>query len=195
MPIDPPLLPYDSAALQPHLSAETVDLHHGQLQRAHVARVNALAANTPFAEASLAEIAKTAQGALAEHAAQAWSDDFYWRGMRPNASGAPREPDDALHAAIVKSFGDVAGLRRQFDALALRAFGSGWAWLLQREDGALAIAFTPNAATPLTGTATPLLACCLWEHAWLLDYRHERERYLAAFWQLVDWTAVAKRMR
>ncbi len=195
MPIDLPALPYDRAALQPHLSSDTVDLHHGHLQRAHVERVNALAAGTPFADAALAAIARGAQGALADHAAQAWSDDLYWRGLRPNTSGTPGEPDGALMAAIVKAFGDAAGLRRRFDEVALRAFGAGWVWLLQRPDGALAIAFTPNAATPLAGDATPLLACCLWEHAWLLDYRHARDRYLAAFWQLVDWKAVAARMR
>lgn len=192
MPIELPALPYAHTALEPHLSGETVDQHHGH-QRADIERVNALVLGTALGDATLEDIVRRAQGRLFEHAAQAWNTDFYWRGMAPAAAGAS-QPRGPLAAAIDTSFGNVDALRQQFDAAALRGFGAGWAWLVQRRDGRLGIAATPNAATPLTGPDRPLLACCLWQHAYYLDYRDQRERYLAAWWQLVNWSAVGSRL-
>ncbi|PJK00766.1 superoxide dismutase [Fe] [Lysobacteraceae bacterium NML91-0213] len=193
MPIELPALPYPHTALEPHLSGETVEQHHGHHQRADIERVNALITGTALEDATLEDIVRRAQGRLFEHAAQAWNTDFYWRGMAPpTASGsAPRGP---LASAIDASFGSLDALRQQFDTAALRGFGAGWAWLVQRRDGRLGIAATPNAVTPLTGPDRPLLACCLWQHAYYLDYRDQRERYLAAWWQLVNWGAVGSRL-
>lgn len=194
MTIALPALPYDRTALEPHISADTVELHV-RLQQAHVERVNVLAARTPMADARLQDIVRGAQGDLFEHAAQLWNDEMYFRGLKPVAGGGDGNPDGALAEKIVRGFGDIDTCRRQFDAVALRASGSGWVWLLQRRNGELAVAFMPNAAMPLGSDLQPLLACCLWEHAYLLDYRHARDRYLAAFWQLVDWKAVTARLR
>lgn len=194
MPIELPALPYAHTALEPHLSGETVDQHHGHQQRADIERVNALVIGTALEDATLEDIVLRAQGRLFEHAAQAWNTDFYWRGMAPPAAAGASEPRGPLAAAIDASFGSLDTLRQQFDAAALRGFGAGWAWLVQRRDGRLGIVATPNAATPLTGPDRPLLACCLWQHAYYLDYRDQRERYLAAWWQLVNWSAVGSRL-
>lgn len=194
MAIDLPALPYDRTALEPHISGDTVDQHHGRHQRGHVDRLNALVADTDFAGLELEEIVRRAQGEMAEHAAQAWSTAFYWNCLKPAAAGGGGDPEGPLAEALAKAFGDVAGFRAQFTATALRGFGAGWIWLLRRGDGRLAIAATPHTVTPLTGTDTPLLACCLWEHAYFLDYRDNRGKYLDAFWQLVNWEFAASRL-
>lgn len=195
MPIELAALPYDRTALEPHLSGDTVEQHHGHHQRADIERVNALIAGTPLEDASLEEIVRRAQGALFEHAAQAWNTDLYWRCLQPAAAGGGGEPGPKLAQAMDEAFGGYAAFRERFEQAALRGFGAGWAWLLQRPDGRLAIAATPNAVTPITGRDHPLLACCLWQHAYYLDYRDQREKYLAAWWQLVNWRYVASRMR
>lgn len=195
MAIELPPLPYDRTALEPQLSGDTVGQHHGRHQRGHVEALNSLAAGTDYAAMPLVDIVRKAQGALYQHAAQAWSIDFYWRCLKPAAAGGGGDPSGALADALAARFGDLGGFRRRFTDTALRGFGAGWVWLVQRPGGALAIAHTANAATPLTGADTPLLACCLWEHAYYLDYRDARDRYLEAFWQLVDWDAVASRLR
>ncbi|NZA26293.1 superoxide dismutase [Luteimonas sp. SJ-92] len=194
MPIDLPALPYDRTALEPHLSGDAVERHHAGHHRAHVDALNAMIAGTAFAELALEEIVRKAQGAMAEHAAQAWSTGLYWRCLKPAAAGGGGEPEGRLAEALATAFGSVDAFRTQFDEAALRGFGSGWAWLLRRDDGRLAIAVTPHAVTPLTGPDTPLLACCLWEHAYLPDYGENRGKYLEAFWKLVDWEFVASRL-
>jgi len=195
MAIELPPLPYERSALEPHISAETVECHHGKHQRAYVERLNALVAGTDLAEAPLEDIVRGAQGAVFENAAQAWNHAFYWRCLRPSAGGGGGAPSGPLGEAIDKAFGGFEALRAQFDALALKLFGSGWVWLVQREDGGLALAATSNAATPLTGSDTPLLACDVWEHAYYIDYRNARAKYLEAFWNLVDWDFVASSLK
>ncbi len=194
MTLEIPSLPYTTSALEPHLSAETVESHHN-LQKAHLEQVNAAIEGTEFAEAALQDIVRKAQGNLFNHASQAWNDAFYWASLKAAAGGGGGEPADKLADAITRTFGDFARFKAQFAAIAERTFGSGWLWLLQRGDGTLSIAATANAATPLTGDDTPLLACCLWEHAYYLDYRHARSKYVEAFWNIVDWQAVAVRMK
>ncbi|NYZ62737.1 superoxide dismutase [Luteimonas deserti] len=194
MPLELTALPYDRTALEPHLSGDTVDQHHGRHQRALIERINALNAGGEFEEAALETIVRKAQGELFDCAAQAWNNAFYWRSLRPAATAAG-VPSGALADAIQSQFGDTDTLRQRFDAAALRHFGAGWVWLVQRPDGRLGIAVTANAATPLTGEDTPLLAASLWEHAAYLDYRDDRRRYLDAFWQLVNWDSVAARLR
>ena len=195
MAIELPPLPYERSALEPHISAETVDFHHGKHQRAYVDRLNELVAGTPFAEAELEDIVRGAQGAMFNNAAQAWNHAFYWQCLRPTAGGGGGEPAGALVEAINQAFGGVEALRKQFDELALRTFGSGWVWLVQRAEGGLALAATSNAATPLTGSDTPLLTCDVWEHAYYIDYRNARAKYLEAFWNLVDWDFVMSNLK
>jgi Fe-Mn family superoxide dismutase len=192
MPIELTPLPYDRAALAPHLSAETLDYHHGKHQRAYVDRLNELIAGTEFADLMLEDIVRRAQGQLFNQAAQVWNHEFYWQCLRPRGGG---EPGGALGEKIVQAFGDFAHFRGEFDRLALATFGSGWVWLVQRGDGQLAVVSTANASTPLTGDDTPLLACDVWEHAYYIDYRNGRAQYLEAFWKLVNWDFVASRLR
>ncbi len=195
MPIEPAPLPYDSSALEPQLSADAVALHRRE-QQARADAANALlAGNEALAGASLEDLVRTARGALAGHAAQVWNVDFLWASLKPASAGGGGEPAGKLAEAIAARFGSLAGLQEQFSEVAGRLRGAGWVWLVQRADGRLALLATPGSGSPVTGQDTPLLGCSLWEHAWLLDYREDRGRYLAAFWQLVDWKAVAARMK
>ncbi|KRG41243.1 superoxide dismutase [Stenotrophomonas pictorum JCM 9942] len=192
MPVELPELPYSRTALQPHISAQTLDLHHGRHHRAYVDRVNAGIAGTELAEASLEDIVLGSQGSLFEAAAQAWNHAFYWQCLHPRAGDEPHGP---LAERIARHFGDVQKLREEFNRAALAVFGSGWVWLVQHADGSLAIVSTRNANTPLTGTSTPLLACDVWEHAYYTDHQSDRAAYLRAFWRLVNWDFVASQLR
>ncbi|MGE8281165.1 MAG: superoxide dismutase [Stenotrophomonas sp.] len=184
MPLELPALPYPRTALQPHISAETLDLHHSRHHRGYVDAVNAQIAGTELADATLEEIVRQSQGSLFNAAAQAWNHAFFWQCLHPRAGG---EPHGVLAELINRQFGDVQKLRDEFNKAALAVFGSGWAWLVRHPDGKLAVVTTRNANTPLTGASTPLLVCDLWEHAYYTDYQNERARYLQAFWKLVNW--------
>lgn len=192
MPIELPPLPYDRTALQPHLSAETLDHHHGKHHRAYVDRLNELIAGSEFEALPLEDIVRRAQGGLFNQAAQVWNHNFYWQCLRPRGGG---DPGGLLAEKISQAFGDVAHLRNEFNRLAMATFGSGWTWLVQRSDGNLAIVTTSNASTPLTGEDVPLLTCDVWEHAYYIDYRNARAQYLEAFWKLVNWDFVASQLR
>ena len=145
--------------------------------------------------ASLEEIVRGAQGALQAHAAQAWNLAFQWRCLKPAMAGGGGDPQGALAEAIIRRHGDLARFRQQFAAVATALQGSGWAWLLQRPDGSVTVAVTANTASPITGDDRPLLALSLWEHAYLLDYREARSRYIEAAWNVVDWAFVASNMK
>lgn len=192
MPFDLPRLPYDRTALQPHLSANLLDLHHGQHHRAYLEAVNARIEGTELAELSLEEIVRQSQGSLFDAAAQAWNHAFYWQCLSPRAGG---DPQGRLGELVSRHFGDAKRLREEFERVALGLFGAGWVWLVQHPSGALAIQATRNAGTPLTGQSTPLLACNVWEHAYYTDYQNDRARYLEAFWKLVNWNFVASQLR
>lgn len=192
MPLDLPRLPYDRAALQPHLSAETLDLHHGRHQRAYIDAVNARIEGTELADLPLEDIVRQSQGSLFDAAAQAWNHAFYFQCLHPRGGG---DPKDRLGELVTRHFGDVRRLREEFERAALGLFGSGWVWLVQHPTGALTIQSTRNAGTPLTGHSTPLLACDVWEHAYYTDYQNERARYLEAFWKVVNWDFVAAQLR
>lgn len=192
MPIDAIALPYARTALEPHLSGATVDSHHGQIQQQYLEQLNARIANTALADVPLEQIVRRAQGSVFELAAQVWNHDFYWRGLRARGGG---EPTGALAAKLAQTFGDFTQFREAFQQAALNLPGPGWTWLVQRADGTLAVLTTTLAATPLTGSDIPLLACDLWEHAYWLDHHDDRERYLETFWKLVNWDAVAARLR
>ena len=192
MPVELPDLPYPRTALQPHLSAQTLDLHHGQHHPGYVAALNTRIAGTELDGLPLEDIVRSSQGSLFEAAAQAWNHAFFWQCLHPRAGG---EPHGALAERITRQFGDVQKLREEFNRAALAVFGSGWAWLVQHPDGRLAIVTTRNAGTPLTGNSTPLLACDLWEHAYYTDFQNDRARYLQAFWKLVNWDFVGAQLR
>ena len=192
MAFELPPLPYDRTALEPHVSAETLDFHHGKHHKAYVDNLNKLVEGTEFADMDLVEIIRKSQGGIFNNAAQVWNHTFYWNCMAPNAGG---EPTGALADAINKAFGDFAKFKAQFSETAVKTFGSGWAWLVQRPDGALAIVSTSNANNPLTGDDTPLLTCDVWEHAYYVDYRNARPKYVESFWNLVNWEFVASKMK
>jgi Fe-Mn family superoxide dismutase len=191
MSIELPALPYARDALQPHISSETLDFHYGKHHQAYVDNLNKLIVGTEFADADLETIVKKAQGGMFNNAAQVWNHTFYWNSLSP-AGG--REPTGKLAEAITKSFGSFAAFKEEFSKAAIGTFGSGWAWLVQRPDGALAIVSTSNAATPITGSDKPLLTCDVWEHAYYIDYRNARAKYVEAFWSLANWEFAAKRL-
>ncbi len=192
MPVELPALPYLSGSLQPHLSAQTLELHHGRHHRAYVDAVNAGILGTEWEDASLEEIVRQAQGKLFDAAAQAWNHGFYWQCLRPRGGG---EPQGRLGELVKRQFGDVQRLREEFNRTALGLFGSGWVWLVQHPGGQLGIQATRNAGTPLTGESAPLLCCDVWEHAYYTDYQNDRARYLDAFWQMVNWEFAGSQLR
>ncbi|MDY0021610.1 superoxide dismutase [Arenimonas caeni] len=191
MAIELPALPYDRTALEPHISAETIDFHYGKHHQAYVTNLNKQIEGTEFESMDLEAIIRKSQGGMFNNAAQVWNHTFYWNCLKPNGGG---EPTGALADAINKAFGSFAQFKEQFTQTALTTFGSGWAWLVQRPDGSLALVSTPNAATPLTGADKPLLTCDVWEHAYYIDYRNARPKYVESFWNLVNWDFVASQM-
>ncbi|MGQ0799532.1 MAG: superoxide dismutase [Pseudomarimonas sp.] len=191
MAIELPALPYARDALAPHISAETIDFHYGKHHQTYVTNLNNMIPGTEFADADLETIVRGSQGGVFNNAAQIWNHTFYWNGLSPTGGGAPT---GKVAEAIDKSFGSFAAFKEQFTKTAIGTFGSGWAWLVQRPDGALAIVSTSNAATPLTGPDTALLTCDVWEHAYYVDYRNARAKYVEAFWNLVNWDFVAARL-
>lgn len=186
-----PPLPYARDALAPHISAETLDFHYGKHHQAYVNNLNGLIAGTEFATASLEEIVRRSNGPLFNNAAQVWNHTFYWESLAPSGGS----PTGRLAEALTATFGSLDEFRAAFNKVAMGTFGSGWAWLVQKPDGRLAIVSTSNAATPLTGEDRPLLTCDVWEHAYYVDYRNARQAYLDAFWKVVNWAAVASRMQ
>ncbi|HEY9142923.1 MAG: superoxide dismutase [Fe] [Pseudomonadota bacterium] len=191
MAIELPALPYDRAALEPHISAETIDFHYGKHHQTYVTNLNKMIEGTEFESMDLEAIIRKSQGGMFNNAAQVWNHTFYWNCLSPNGGG---EPTGALAEAINKAFGSFAQFKEQFSQTAITTFGSGWGWLVQRPDGSLALVSTPNAATPLTGSDKPLLTCDVWEHAYYIDYRNARPKYVEAFWNLVNWDFVASQM-
>ena len=192
MAIELPALPYDRTALEPHISAETIDFHYSKHHQAYVTNLNNLIVGTEFENADLESIVRKAQGGLFNNAAQVWNHTFYWNCLKPNGGGAPT---GKLAEAINAAFGGFDAFKAEFSKTAIGTFGSGWAWLVQRADGSLALVSTSNAATPLTGTDKPLLTCDVWEHAYYVDYRNARPKYVEAFWNLVNWDFVAAQMK
>ena len=191
MAIELPALPYDRTALEPHISAETIDYHYSKHHQTYVTNLNNLIAGTEFESADLETIVRKSQGGLFNNAAQVWNHTFYWNCLKPNGGGAPT---GKLAEAIDAAFGSFDAFKAEFTKTAIGTFGSGWAWLVQRADGSLALVSTSNAATPLTGTDKPLLTCDVWEHAYYVDYRNARPKYLEAFWNLVNWDFVSAQM-
>ena len=191
MAFELPPLPYARDALAPHISAETLDFHHGKHHQTYVTNLNNLAKGTEFEAMALEDVVRKSQGGMFNNAAQIWNHTFYWNSLSPKGGG---EPAGKLADAIRKSFGSFQEFKDKFSQAAIGTFGSGWALLVQRPDGTLDIVSTSNAATPLTGADRPLLTCDVWEHAYYIDYRNARAKYVESFWNLVNWEFATAQM-
>lgn len=186
-----PELPYPQNGLAPFVSAETLEYHYGKHHRAYVNNLNRLIPGTEFESLSLEEIVKKATGGIFNNAAQIWNHTFYWNCLSPKGGG---EPAGALADEINRSFGSFAQFREKFTSAAVTLFGAGWAWLSRTADGTLMIEAMSNAGTPLREGRKPLLTCDVWEHAYYIDYRNDRAKYVESFWKLVNWPFVASNL-
>ena len=193
-----PALPYDKAALEPHIDAATMEIHHGRPHNAYVTNLNnALAGHADLEALSVEDLCKNInsvpeaiRGPVRNNGGGHWNHTFFWNIMAPNAGGAPT---GALADAINSAFGSFDAFKEAFAKAGVGRFGSGWAWLVKK-DGKLAITSTPNQDNPLMdGSGTPLLGLDVWEHAYYLKYQNKRPDYIAAWWNVVNWTAVAER--
>ncbi len=184
-----PELPYAKNALEPHISAETLEYHHGKHHQTYVTNLNNLIKGTEFENSTLEEIIMKSSGGIFNNAAQVWNHTFYWNCMKPNGGG---EPTGALADAINKKFGSFAAFKDEFSKLSVGTFGSGWGWLVKNPDGSVELMSTSNAATPMTSGKRALLTCDVWEHAYYIDYRNLRAKYVENFWNLVNWDFVTR---
>jgi len=182
-----PPLPYAIDALAPHISQETLEYHYGKHHQAYVTNLNNLIKGTEFENLSLEEIVKKSSGGIFNNAAQIWNHTFYWNGLKPGGS----TPSGALAAAIDAKWGSFDNFKAEFTKMCVGNFGSSWTWLVKKADGSLDIVNTSNAATPLTTTDKPLITCDLWEHAYYIDYRNLRPKYVENFFALANWEFAA----
>jgi superoxide dismutase, Fe-Mn family len=183
-------LPYAYAALSPTLSAETLELHHDKHHRTYIEKLNELVKEKGLDSASLEDLVLHSSGAVFNNAAQAWNHEFYWHTLGAQAKATP---GGALATAIDAKFDSLNYLKKRFNAKAAAQFGSGWMWLVLTAEGELDTVSTSDADTPLRGKQWPLIACDVWEHAYYLDYRNDREKYLNNFWDIVNWTQIEQR--
>ena len=180
-----PALPYAADALAPFISKETMDYHYGKHHQTYVTNLNNLIKGTEFAQQSLEEIVRKSSGGIFNNAAQAWNHTFFWKSLKPGGGG---EPEGALAKAINAKWGSFATFREAFSKSAVGNFGSGWTWLVKKPDGTVDIVNTSNAGTPLSSTDKPLLTIDVWEHAYYIDYRNARAKFVEAFLNnLANW--------
>ena len=186
-----PKLPFTDEALAPVISKQTLDFHYGKHHQAYVTNLNKLIVGTEFENATLEDIIKKASGGIFNNAAQVWNHTFYWNCIKPNGGG---EPTGKLLDEIKKNFGSFEAFKEKFSAAATTLFGSGWAWLVKKADGRLEIVQESNAGNPMRNGDIPILTIDVWEHAYYLDYQNRRPDYIAAFWNIINWEAVAGRI-
>ena len=183
-------LPYEINALDPIISARTIEFHHGKHLQGYVDNLNKLIANTPFEAKPLEDIVKTSTGAIFNNAGQILNHNLYFtqfcKGGAPLAEGA-------LKAQIERQWGSVEAFKAEFEAKGVGLFGSGWVWLSAQEDGSLVITQEPGANNPITQGLKPLLTFDVWEHAYYLDYQNRRAAHLQALWGIVNWEEIEKR--
>ncbi|CEJ96097.1 Superoxide dismutase [Fe] (EC 1.15.1.1) [Caballeronia glathei] len=184
-----PPLPFDKNALAPHMSEETLEYHYGKHHQTYVTNLNKLIPGTEFENLSLEEIVKKSSGGVFNNSAQIWNHTFFWNSLSPNGGGAP---SGALGDAINAKWGSYDKFKEEFTKVAVGTFGSGWAWLVKKADGTLDIVSTSNAATPLTTDSKALLTLDVWEHAYYIDYRNARPKFIEAYWNIVNWQFAAK---
>lgn len=185
-----PALPYADDALAPVISAETISFHYGKHHQGYVNKLNAATEGTKWHDASLEEIINSDEKGLFNNAAQIWNHTFYWNCMGPNAGG---DPSGAIATAIDGSFGSFAAFKEQFSTAAAKQFGSGWAWVVKTDSG-IAIETTGNADTPIAHGKTPILTLDVWEHAYYVDYRNARAKYIEEFWKVINWDFLNKQL-
>ena len=197
MAFELPALPYEKNALEPHMSANTFDFHHGKHHNTYIVNLNGMLDGSDLADAGLEDIIKATAGDPAKagmfnNAAQVWNHTFFWNSMKPNGGGAPT---GELAAKIDSDLGGFDAFKDAFKAAGATQFGSGWAWLVVGDGGKLEVVKTPNAETPLTQGKTPLLTCDVWEHAYYLDYQNRRPDFLASFLDnLANWDFAAENL-
>ena len=182
-----PPLPYAKDALQPHISAETLEYHYGKHHATYVTNLNNLIKGTEFENMSLEEIVKKSSGGIFNNSAQVWNHTFFWNCMSPNGGGAPT---GKVAEAINAKWGSFDKFKEEFTKSAVGNFGSGWTWLVQKADGGVDIVNTSNAHTPLASDDKALLTCDVWEHAYYIDYRNARAKFVESWWNLVNWEFV-----
>jgi Fe-Mn family superoxide dismutase len=191
MPFELPPLPYAKDALAPHMSAETFDYHYGKHHKAYIDKLNAAIAGTPWADKSLEDIIRGSEGGLFNNAAQHWNHSFFWTCLKPGGGG---QPGGDLAQAINRDFGSYDKFKTDFAATCLNTFGSGWGWLVS-DGGKLSLLSTSNADTPLKHGKTALLTIDVWEHAYYIDYRNDRGKFInTVLDNLVDWNFVARNL-
>jgi superoxide dismutase, Fe-Mn family len=179
-----PKLPWSYDALTPYISPETLEYHYGKYHDAYVKKLNAEITDTEFENSSLEEIIRSAKGGLFNNAAQVWNHTFYWNCLAPNAGGAPT---GAIADSINEKWGSFEEFKADFSNSAATNFGSGWTWLIKESSGNLSILNTDDAQTPITEGLTAVMTIDVWEHAYYLDYKSSRSKYIEAFWSLVNW--------
>ena len=185
-----PKLPYDVNALEPVISARTIEFHHGKHHQAYVTNLNNLIPGTQFETMSLEGIVRKSDGGIFNNAAQIWNHTFYFNSFKPNGGGIPA---GKLLKAIDNTWGSFDLFKKEFNNAATTLFGSGWAWLVKNEKGELSIIKESNAGNPLTKGLVPILTFDVWEHAYYIDYQNRRADYLVALWDIIDWDTVSAR--
>lgn len=189
MAFELPELPYAKNALEPYMSEETLEYHHGKHHATYVSKLNNLIPGTEFEGKSLEDIIKSSSGGVFNNSAQVWNHTFFWHTLSPNGGG---EPSGALGDAIKAKWDSYDAFQKEFEEKAVGNFGSGWTWLVKNSDGSLEIVNTSNAGTPITEGKTPIITVDVWEHAYYIDYRNARPKYLESFWKLVNWEFAAE---
>ena len=185
-----PPLPYAIDALAPAYSRETLEYHHGKHHKAYVDKLNELQKGTEFESMPLEDVVKKAQGGIYNQAAQIWNHTFFWNCMKPQGGGEPTGP---LAAAIAKKWGSAEAFKKAFVVSAVGNFGSGWTWLVKKADGSLEIVNMGAAGTPMTTGDKPVLTVDVWEHAYYIDYRNLRQKFVETFFdKLVNWDFAGK---
>lgn len=186
-----PELPYAMDALQPYISKETLEFHYGKHYKTYIDKLNVSVEGTEFANSTLEEIIQKASGGVFNNAAQVWNHTFYWNCLSPKGGGTP----SGVAADIIKkSFGSFEKFKEEFSNSAATNFGSGWTWLVKNDNGTVSIENTSNAHTPVEKKKSPALTIDIWEHAYYIDYRNARPKYIEAFWNIVNWDFVNKNL-
>lgn len=184
-----PELPYQKNALEPYISAETLEFHYGKHHKAYVTKLNELIKGTKFEYMPLEEVVLSADGPIFNNAAQIWNHTFFWSCMTPNGGG---NPTGKVATSIDQKWGSFDKFKEEFSKSAVSNFGSGWTWLVMNKENKLEIWNSNNANTPKTQGFKALMTLDVWEHAYYIDYRNERPKFVEAFWNVVNWDFVNK---
>lgn len=188
-----PPLPYETSALAPYMTEETLNFHHGKHHQSYVDNLNVLVIGSELEGKDLESIILNSNGSIFNNAAQIWNHTFFWNSMKPQGGG---QPEGALAQAISERWGNHSQFEKEFAASAASNFGSGWTWLVKKNDGTLDIINTCNAFTPITSSDVPLLTLDVWEHAYYIDHRNARPKFIATFLNhLVNWDFAIRNFR